>query len=199
MDRLVLLCFLAIPALGREVAHFVTKRGQPIGRRVGGTVSVLIWIPCHLTMLGCAAYAILMAPMGVLSWVGYAVYCLAILLRVAALCDLRKFYSPDVVIREGHRVISSGTYRFLRHPLHTATIIEMAGLLLVCRVWVTSVLVLACLVTHVVRSRKEGSASRALPRRAVSRIQSSYLGSSRLDSGRGSLHAFLILSAGIIA
>jgi protein-S-isoprenylcysteine O-methyltransferase Ste14 len=146
---------LAIPALVREWMHWVTRWHQPKGNRVGGVVSVCIWIPCHFTLIALAFHAVVLAPVTSRGWIGYAIYWLAILLRTASRLALRSFYSPDVVIREGHKVIDNGPYKWIRHPLHTALILEMFGLWLISGVWPAIVLVLVSFMAHLIRSRRE--------------------------------------------
>src|SRR5262245_45081062 len=153
--KLLLIAMLVIPYLAREVAHWAAKRGQPEGFRVGGVVSVCIWIPSHLILLALAIRSVITTPITFRGWVGYLIYCLAILLRIAAFQALRAFYSPDVVIREGHKVIEDGPYKYIRHPLHTALIFEMLGLLIMSGSWYAALLVMLSLLAHVIRSRRE--------------------------------------------
>src|ERR687883_1313796 len=103
--KIFMIALIVVPYILRELTHWVTQLGQPKGKRVGGVVSVCIWIPSHLVLLVLAVHAVVTEPISWLGWIGYAIYCLAILLRILSFQALRTFYSPDVVIRDGHRVI----------------------------------------------------------------------------------------------
>lgn len=155
LTKLFLIGLLVIPYLLRELSHWVAQRDQPKGVRVGGLISVCIWIPSHFILLGLAIYAVLTEPITLRGWIGYVIYCLAILLRILSFRALRTFYSPDVVIREGHQVIDTGPYKYMRHPLHTALIVELVGLWMMTGVWYAIVLVLVSLLAHIIRSRRE--------------------------------------------
>lgn len=146
---------LAVPSIAREWAHWKSTHGQPKGFRVGGVISVCIWIPSHWTLLVLALRALLAGPIGLRAWIGYAIYWLAILLRIAAVRALGRFYSPDVVIRTGHEVIEDGPYKWIRHPLHTALMFEMLGLWTISGVWYGGLLLLVSFLAHLIRSRRE--------------------------------------------
>src|SRR5258708_40138281 len=100
-NKVALIAMLVVPFFVRELVDWVTSRGQPRGARVGGEVSVWIWIPSHLILLALATRAALIAPIGLRGWLGYSIYIAAIVLRIASFQALKAFYSPDVVIREG--------------------------------------------------------------------------------------------------
>lgn len=153
--KALLVAMILIPYLLRELAHWVSSRGQPKGFRVGGAVSVCIWIPSHLILMALAIRAVVTAPITFWGWIGYVIYCTAILLRILSFRALRTFYSPDVVIREGHQVIEVGPYKYIRHPLHTALIFELLGLWLMSGVWYAVSLVLISFFAHLIRSRRE--------------------------------------------
>ena len=47
--------------------------------------------------------------------------------RVYAIHCLGKYFSTTVQIRENHKIIMHGPYRYLRHPSYTGAYIAMAG------------------------------------------------------------------------
>ena len=67
--------------------------------------------------------------------VGTTLYVAALTLFVAglalrwyAIMTLGRFFTVDVAIAEGHRVIDTGPYRFIRHPSYTGALLVFAGL-----------------------------------------------------------------------
>jgi protein-S-isoprenylcysteine O-methyltransferase len=52
---------------------------------------------------------------------------LGVAVRWWAVLTLGRFFTVDVAIHEGHRVITHGPYRFVRHPSYTGLILAFAG------------------------------------------------------------------------
>jgi protein-S-isoprenylcysteine O-methyltransferase len=62
--------------------------------------------------------------------VGLAAIVLGIALRAYAILTLRRFFTVNVTLQEGHRLIRTGPYRFVRHPAYTGTLLSFYGLAL---------------------------------------------------------------------
>ena len=58
---------------------------------------------------------------------GLAMMILGMAVRFWAVASLRTFFSYTVQIKEGHRVISSGPYRFVRHPAYAGSLLTIVG------------------------------------------------------------------------
>lgn len=64
--------------------------------------------------------------------------CLAgIGLRTWSKMVLGRFYTFAIDLVEGHRVLTKGPYRFVRHPLYLGTFLAIAGLPLLTQSWAT--------------------------------------------------------------
>jgi protein-S-isoprenylcysteine O-methyltransferase Ste14 len=84
--------------------------------------------------------------------VGAIVALSGIAFRAWAIVTLGRFFTRDVMIREGHTVISDGPYRLMRHPAYSGTMIAMIGLGLMFANWLAlSIAVAGFLVSHVPR------------------------------------------------
>ncbi len=87
----------------------------PFGdRRSIGVMSIgqpVIWLSLILSALGFL----------LVFWSGYA---------------LGKQYSPEVTIQAGHRLVTSGPYRLVRHPRYLGIFLLAAGMSLVFRSWI---------------------------------------------------------------
>ena len=59
--------------------------------------------------------------------VGLVMTALAILLCVWARVHLGKYWSDKVVLKVDHRLIRSGPYRFLRHPIYSGVLLGILG------------------------------------------------------------------------
>ncbi len=71
------------------------------------------------------------------SLAGLAVFAAAMGLRLVAIRTLGKFWSLDVEIREGHKLVREGVYGYMRHPVYSAIILEFVGMNLVANAWWT--------------------------------------------------------------
>jgi protein-S-isoprenylcysteine O-methyltransferase Ste14 len=64
------------------------------------------------------------------------------LLRNWALLSLGKFFSRVVEIESEHRIITSGPYRWLRHPAYTGMLLINVGVLMAIGTWLGSLIAL---------------------------------------------------------
>jgi len=56
----------------------------------------------------------------VLAWLGAVVFALSLALFYRTHRDLQQFWSVTLEIRETHRLVTSGVYRYVRHPMYAA-------------------------------------------------------------------------------
>lgn len=63
---------------------------------------------------------------------GLGLYVLALSLREIAMRDLGRFFSPNIEIRNQHRVVRDGLYRYVRHPLLLCMALEVVAVGIVC-------------------------------------------------------------------
>jgi protein-S-isoprenylcysteine O-methyltransferase len=105
------------------------KRGEV---RDQGTLRLLLITIglCFLLALVCwyARVAPLPAPWPQrLYWAGCTMMLIGMPLRWWSVRALAQFFTVDVAIREGHRLIRSGPYRLLRHPSYTGALLTFYG------------------------------------------------------------------------
>jgi protein-S-isoprenylcysteine O-methyltransferase Ste14 len=65
---------------------------------------------------------------GPLSWLGLTLFAVGVGIQFAAVRALRGFYTVRLGVQAGHRVITDGPYRFVRHPGYSAHMLCMAGI-----------------------------------------------------------------------
>jgi protein-S-isoprenylcysteine O-methyltransferase len=73
---------------------------------------------------------------------GTALVALGIALRLWAARALGSFFTRSIVIREGHRVVTSGPYRIVRHPGYAGILMSLVGLALTLGNWLGVLLVI---------------------------------------------------------
>jgi protein-S-isoprenylcysteine O-methyltransferase Ste14 len=73
-------------------------------------------------------------------------------LRIWSIVHLGKFFTVNVAIQEGHRVIQDGPYRVVRHPSYSGSIIAIIGVACLTFNWLGFVVIIACsLVAYALR------------------------------------------------
>lgn len=76
-------------------------------------------------------------------WPGLLVMLLGIALRTWAIFLLGRFFSVRVELQAGHRVVSAGPYRYIRHPAYTGSMVTLAGVGLALGSWLAVLLIAA--------------------------------------------------------
>ena len=93
-------------------------------------------------------------------WVRYLGLMLAVAgmaVRFVGLLELGRQFSVYVTLQEDHKLVQSGIYGIVRHPLYLGAIFAMVGIGLVFRTWWTipgSVLVTAFILARILREEK---------------------------------------------
>lgn len=66
-----------------------------------------------------------------LSWIGLFIYFLAAVVVIMARVNLGKQGTGTLVVRENHELITTGLYKYLRHPMYSGTLLGVIGFALV--------------------------------------------------------------------
>lgn len=120
-----------------------------IGLLVGAVVEVWVWPTPMLAWL---------------SWVMFALVLASQALRWWCIATLGRRWNTRIVIVPGLPRVTSGPYRWLRHPNYVAVVIEGFALPMVGFAWVTAIIFTVLnLVLLSVRIREENAALATLP------------------------------------
>lgn len=60
-------------------------------------------------------------------WVGIAIEALGLAFAVWARYHLGQYWSGTITIKQDHRLIQTGPYRWMRHPIYTGFVLGIAG------------------------------------------------------------------------
>ncbi|MCW0376186.1 methyltransferase family protein [Xanthomonas sacchari] len=111
------------------------RRAADGGARDQGTLRLLwrvlyaaVALGALLSLLGVWRYAPhLREP---LRWLACALLAGGLALRLWSIRVLARWFTVDVTIQEGHRLVRHGPYRYLRHPSYTGALLAFYGLAL---------------------------------------------------------------------
>ena len=74
-------------------------------------------------------------------YAGLAVIFAGIVLRIAAIITLGRFFTVDVTIRKDHQLKKDGLYKYLRHPSYFASLLSFVGFGISLNNWLSLTLV----------------------------------------------------------
>ncbi len=83
-----------------------------------------------------------------IAWVGAAVTWMGVAIAVWARYCIGEYWSARVTLKEGHRLIRSGPYAFVRHPIYTGMLLACIGTALVVGEWRGVLAVALLLAAH---------------------------------------------------
>jgi protein-S-isoprenylcysteine O-methyltransferase Ste14 len=75
------------------------------------------------------------------SYLGFLLFLLGMALRLAGVLTLKRQWSVVVGVSDGHKLVDTGIYKFIRHPVYAAVLLELLGFGLALSNWI-SILVL---------------------------------------------------------
>jgi len=143
-----------------EVALAVVTRSKRRGGHVQDRGSlVFLWAAIGLGGWGGIALQRLPVARIPLPWlwlaaVGLVVLVAGLAVRWTAIITLGRLFSAEVAIQPGHRIVTTGPYRRIRHPAYTGLLMAFLGLALAHGTWLGRLVVLApitCAILYRIR------------------------------------------------
>lgn len=93
---------------------------------------------------------------------GLALFLLGLIIRWVAIIHLGRFFTVNVAIAADHRLITTGPYRYLRHPSYTGSLLIFLGLgLCTLNFYALAIIVVPILLAFLWRIRIEETALEA--------------------------------------
>lgn len=142
------------------------RTGEPLDRRQEGWFILLTLRPAGLiTAAGLVAFLIDPRTMawsaiplpGFARWAGVVLSSLGGALIVWTFHTLGPNLTDTVVTRRAHTLVTNGPYRWVRHPLYTATLFAVVGNALTAANWFLMASGALVFVLMVIRTSREGS------------------------------------------
>ncbi len=105
-----------------------------------------LWITLIVAMtvgiyLGLHGIGYIAAGSRVVSIVGLVLVVLGMVIRWTAIVTLRRYFTSNVSIREGHELVNRGMYRFIRHPSYTGSLLSFFGIGLTFANWLSTLVI----------------------------------------------------------
>lgn len=113
-----------------------TEKFVPRQRIVRVAVTLLLFIGLVLVPFADRRSLLVMDESPVLRWCGLLLGTLGLGLVFWSGLTLGRFYSQEVTLQEGHRLITHGPYRLIRHPRYLGILIMGIGQSLLFRSWI---------------------------------------------------------------
>jgi len=145
-----------------EIWVFLRERGKDKGSRPAesrrGIVILALAVALAMNVPGLFPGFDVRENFAVYFWIGIALIWIGILLRAWCVRTLGRFFNTSLVLQKEHALVTSGPYRFVRHPSYAAGLITMSGLGIALGNGISlAVLVAAALLVYVPRIRAEES------------------------------------------
>lgn len=122
---LLMFAFWVLTAIGQKQAIFTESAGQSMKHRFGAVAGFLLLF-AHWLSIGVLGWQVIPARAW-LSWlalvIGVAGFALAFWARIL----LGGEWSSNVSLKTEHRLIASGPYSLVRHPIYTGLLMAMLG------------------------------------------------------------------------
>ena len=91
-------------------------------------IIVVMWVSFVLAVVATWAHAFdLIVARPQLFYLGLALMAAGLAFRAYAIRQLGRYFTPEVTVQPGQRVVERGLYRYLRHPSYTGTFITILG------------------------------------------------------------------------
>lgn len=90
-----------------------------------------------------------------IAWTGIALTWIGVAIAIWARYCIGVFWSARVTLKEGHQLIRTGPYAFIRHPIYTGLLVGAIGTALVVGEWRGIVAVLLLLAAHSFKALRE--------------------------------------------
>ena len=106
----------------------------------------LMWTVIAVSIAGGAflafsGYGFLKCCVKALSISGIFFIILGQIIRGIAILTLKRYFTTNVAILEGHKIIKTGIYKYIRHPAYLGDIVSFLGLALAFSSWISFLLI----------------------------------------------------------
>lgn len=154
-------CYLILWILWWTVTFIGRRKGEDTiynkGQKMLVIISDIISIP-FLIYIPVWEYSNFQGPLprdGILSWAGIILFASGIIIQSVAMWQLKGFYTVRIGTQPEQKLVTSGVYRFIRHPGYLSYILTIIGIGLSLSSILTLVFVIFIVLFAVLRIKGE--------------------------------------------
>lgn len=136
-----------------------TKTSEPLASRLVTIIPMVLAVELLFSdRLPISALHLRFVPTDAwIAWIGFALTTLGVGVAIWARYCIGEYWSARVTLKEGHQLIRSGPYQFVRHPIYTGMLVGAIGSALTLGEWRGVLAVVLVLATHWRKARREES------------------------------------------
>lgn len=125
---------------------FIRNKGNIVFEDMGSTALIMLGsIGCFILIIYMSVNSIfLLSPW--FTYLGIGLFAFGMLFRFWAILVLGKYFSPIVGIYKNQALITTGPYRYVRHPAYSGALLMWFGYAIVLRSWIGGIVVLAVML-----------------------------------------------------
>jgi protein-S-isoprenylcysteine O-methyltransferase len=118
--------------LASEIALAVAKRSKAVDKARDRLTLPLLWTVIFVSIFAGLFFRVAL-PQGRLPHpqafyvIGLVLFVLGLIVRWVAIIHLGRFFTVNVTIAKDHQLITTGPYRYVRHPSYTGTLLIFLG------------------------------------------------------------------------
>jgi protein-S-isoprenylcysteine O-methyltransferase len=112
-----------------------------------GTIGLAVWLAIIAQR---RTFAHIGGSSQLLLWAGLCVFAAGAAVRWWSITVLGRFFTSDLVVQQGHRIVQAGPYRTVRHPSYTGILICFLGIGLGMYNWLSLLCLLVLVGTAIV-------------------------------------------------
>ena len=118
---------------------------------LGLTFALLFWEPTGMGVLG----KTVVPPVPAFALTGFALVCCGLALAVWARAHLGRYWSDKVMLQLDHRLVETGPYAYVRHPIYSGVLLAVFGTALAQDQWRGALAFLLLLINYSIKAKRE--------------------------------------------
>lgn len=136
----------AIWLISEIALGWITRSNDPEALRRDHSSLRFLWISLTVGMtvgiyLGLRGVGFVAAGSRIVSAAGLVLVALGMALRWIAIATLRRQFTSNVSIQQGHELVNRGLYRCIRHPSYTGSLLSFFGFGLTFANWLSTLII----------------------------------------------------------
>jgi protein-S-isoprenylcysteine O-methyltransferase len=164
--KLPSLATISIVFLVSEVALIVSRHSRTESKSKDRLTLPLLWLVITLSIFAGfysrAAFSQFRLPQSSLFYLaGLILFVVGIIIRWISIIQLGRFFTVNVTIAKDHQLVTTGLYRYVRHPSYSGTLLTFFGFALCLLNWLSlAVIFIPIAITFLWRMKVEEEALR---------------------------------------